>query len=77
MRLAEAGPWWDQAAGSAPDGRLAVFDADLLALEERLAATGGQRVRLQQQAREQLAGEGTPITRLTVARRACQLLAAS
>ena len=44
------------------------------ALEARLAEVGGSRVWAQQQARAQLAERGEPITRLSVARLACQLL---
>ena len=39
-----------------------------------VAIVDGYRVSAQRLAREQLAGEGEPVTRLTVARRACQLL---
>jgi len=71
MRLAEAGPWWDEpvvrdaAAGDA---------AELAAMEADLCDAGGLRVVLQRQAREQLAAEGTPLTRATVTRRAHTLL---
>jgi len=44
------------------------------ALETRLADADGARVWAQQQAREQLATRGEPVTRLAVARLACTLL---
>jgi hypothetical protein len=72
MRLAEAGPWWDEPVGAraVPD----VLDADLAAMEADLADAGGLRPLLQQQAREQLAAEGAPTTRATVTQRAHTLL---
>lgn len=70
MRLAEARPWWDAAAAvSAPDN-----PGDLAALERRLAEQDGRRVWLQQQARAGIIAAGRPVTRLAVARRACELL---
>jgi hypothetical protein len=75
MRLACPGPWWDTdepaphaqpATGHVPD--------ELATLEARLGEVGGLRVPLQPQARRELATQRIPITRLTVARRACQLL---
>ncbi|NAZ85234.1 hypothetical protein GTR00_03775, partial [Kineococcus sp. T90] len=83
MRLAEAGPWWDQvtAADSHPDSHGGDGQAggwgsaeELADLEQRLAELGGQRVGLQAKARTQLAAEGIPVTRSTVLRRACELL---
>ena len=74
MRLAEPGPWWDQPSA---DTRTVLQDQELFELENRLADVGGRRVLLQRQAREQLVNKGLPVTRLTVARRACNLLAAS
>jgi len=71
VRVAEAGPWWDQAplaVGDACDG-----DA-LAAAEARLADLGGSRVTVQAQARAELAQEGMPLTRITVTRRAIQIL---
>jgi len=47
---------------------------DAAALEAKLDALDGQRLQLQQQAREQLTAEGRPITRFTVLRRAVELL---
>jgi hypothetical protein len=74
MRLAEAGPWWDEpttrtTAGDAEVGELAAMEADL-------ADTGGLRVVLQREARDQLAAESAPVTRATVTRRAHALLRA-
>jgi hypothetical protein len=73
MRLAEAGPWWDEpVVRDAPAG-----DAtELAAMEADLCDAGGLRVVLQRQAREQLAAAGAPITRATVTRRAHALLGA-
>jgi hypothetical protein len=74
MRLAEAGPWWDEPLAAAP-----VCDTDvaeLAAMEADLADAGGLRVTLQRQAREQLAAEGTQMTRATVTRRAHELMRA-
>jgi hypothetical protein len=70
MRLAEAGPWWDaDLADGAPS-----IDTSVMAAERRLAEVGGLRLSLQQRAREQLAAEGIPVTRATVATRAVALL---
>jgi hypothetical protein len=71
-RLCCPGPWWDSVTNQAtglPDDR-----TELAAWEARLAEADGLRVWAQRTARDQLAGEGNPITRLTVARRACALL---
>ena len=72
MRLAEAGPWWDE-----PVTATAISDtelAEVAAMEAELAETGGLRVVLQRQARDELAAEGIPATRATVTRRAQALL---
>ncbi|GAA4972507.1 helix-turn-helix domain-containing protein [Kineococcus glutinatus] len=85
MRLAEAGPWWDQvtapdstgSAGGAVAGWAVAGAAsaeELAICEQRLAELGGQRPRLQAQARAELAREGMPVTRSTVVRRACEIL---
>jgi hypothetical protein len=71
MRLVEPGPWWDTPITE--DGPPTV-DGQVLAAERRLADVGGLRVSLQQRAREQLASEGLPVTRATVATRALALL---
>ncbi len=73
MRLAEAGPWWDEVATAH------VTDDDieeLAAMEADLADLGGLRIVLQRQARDELASEGLPATRATVIRRAYELLQA-
>jgi len=72
MRLAEAGPWWDQAT-RAVLGRTAQEQNELDGLEATLAESD-DRALLQGQARRQLTADGEPVTRLTVARRACRLL---
>jgi hypothetical protein len=70
-RVAEAGPWWDETILGLDEG----LDSDqLAALEDRLAETGGVRPLVQRMAREELAVEGMPLTRSTVAQRACAIL---
>jgi hypothetical protein len=69
VRVAEAGPWWDR-----PLTDTAEDAAELTDLETRLAELDGRRLTLQRQAREQLTAEGLPVTRTTVARRACDIL---
>ena len=69
VRVAEAGPWWDR-----PVMDTAADDVDLTELESRLAELDGQRLTLQRRAREELTGEGLPVTRATVTRRACDIL---
>ncbi|MBI4940552.1 MAG: hypothetical protein HY830_07395 [Actinobacteria bacterium] len=78
-RLSCPGPWWDSPtaphnprAGSAAGAEGG--PSELPELERRLAETDGARVALQRRARAQLLLEGSPVTRLTVARRAVQLL---
>ena len=70
-RLAEAGPWWDEPT-TTTENALAV---DVACLEAELDAVDGQRLQLQQRAREQLTAEGRPITRLSIIQRAVELLA--
>ena len=75
MRIAEAGPWWDE-----PVPAPAVAEPspnDLAALEARLDSVDGERVRLQRRARAALQAEGTPLTRTSVLIRAVALLDAS
>ena len=74
MRLAEAGPWWDEPVTAAPVCGGDV--AELAAMEADLADAGGLRVTVQRQAREQLAAEGQLVTRTTVTRRAHELMRA-
>jgi hypothetical protein len=72
MRLAEAGPWWDEPTRvNATSGDV----AELAAMEAALADTDGLRIALQRQAGAELAAEGSPVTRATVTRRAFRLLA--
>jgi len=72
MRLAEAGPWWDHAQRPGLT-RTRQEQAELDGLEATLA-DADDRAHLQHQARQQLAAEGEPVTRLTVARRAARLI---
>jgi hypothetical protein len=82
MRLAEAGPWWDDAATTADRGGDTKHDRPddasdgppLEQVEAELAEADGLRVHLQAQARAQLRAERQPLTRATVLRRAHQLL---
>ncbi len=73
MRLAEAGPWWDQPPPPPPelDG---VDGVDLAALEAELDDIPEQRPALQAKARAELADEHLPVTRATVTARAVQIL---
>jgi hypothetical protein len=73
MRLAEAGPWWDQPTGAQAIGA-AGNSEELARLDKLLDDTDGLRHVLQAQARQQLSDEGTPATRLEVMRRAASLL---
>ncbi|MGV1009839.1 MAG: hypothetical protein ACOYBY_14700 [Dermatophilaceae bacterium] len=70
-RVAEAGPWWDAAVLGTD---LRVDARELVDLEWRLSETGGLRPLVQAQARRELAAEGLPVTRRTVAQRACSIL---
>ncbi len=70
-RVAEAGPWWDATVLGAD---LRIDAGELADLEWRLSETGGLRPLLQAQARTELAGDGVPVTRRTVAQRACSIL---
>lgn len=67
MRLAEAGPWWDEAPSNEPEG-------DIAAMERALLEAGGARVDLQVQARRELERQGMPVTRAGVIRGAFRLL---
>ena len=69
-RLPCAGPWWEAAEQST----VSIADVELAALEARLAEADGARVVVQRNARQQLVAEGQTVTRLAVARRACELL---
>ncbi len=70
-RVVEAGPWWDAAI---VDADLVLDARELADLEWRLSETGGLRPLLQARARTELAQEGLPRTRATVAQRACLIL---
>jgi len=72
MRLAEAGPWWDHA--ERPGLTRTRQEQDELDGLEATLADADDRAALQRTAREQLTAEHEPVTRLTVARRACRLL---
>ena len=69
MRLAEAGPWWDVLQ----EEDLSADTEELARLEARLDSLDGGRVPLQAAARAELVKDGSPLTRRTVLRRACQL----
>ena len=72
MRLAEAGPWWDHA--ERPRLTRTRQEHDETDGLEATLADADDRALLQHRAREQLTAEHEPVTRLTVARRACRLL---
>ncbi len=72
MRLAEAGPWWDHA--ERPGLTRTRQEQDELDGLEATLADADDRAALQRTARQQLTAEYQPLTRLTVARRACRLL---
>jgi hypothetical protein len=72
MRVAEAGPWWDQ---TQPVGPTVDDDArDVDDLEAELDAVAGRRPALQAMARAELTAEQLPLTRATVIRRASEIL---
>jgi len=72
MRLAEAGPWWDQTEEPDPfdERELAEWNAQLDELD-------GRRPALQAQARAELESERLPVTRASVMRRAVEILGRS
>jgi hypothetical protein len=70
MRLAEAGPWWDQP----PPSPAELEGVDLAALEAELDDVAEHRPSLQAKARAELAAEHLPVTRATVTARAVQIL---
>jgi len=72
MRLAEAGPWWDHA--QRPGLTRTRQEQDELDGLEATLADADDRATLQRTARQQLTADSEPVTRLTVARRACRLL---
>ncbi len=72
MRLAEAGPWWDHA--ERPGLARTRQEQDEVDGLEATLADADDHALLLATAREQLTAEHQPVTRLTVARRACRLL---
>ncbi|MGB9372966.1 MAG: hypothetical protein WCA82_02270, partial [Jiangellales bacterium] len=70
MRVAEAGPWWDQPPPPPPE----LDGVDLAALEAELDDVAEHRPALQAKARAELAAEHFPVTRATVTARAVQIL---
>ena len=70
MRMAEAGPWWDQPPPPPPE----LDGVDLAALEAELDDIPEHRPALQAKARAELADEHLPVTRATVTARAVQIL---
>ena len=72
MRLACPGPWWDEVSAARPAAPYP--GPELARLEGRLLEADGRRVWAQQRARADLTDRGEPLTRLNVARRACELL---
>ena len=70
MRVAEAGPWWDQPPPPPPE----LDGVDLAALEAELDDIAEHRPALQAKARAELAAEHLPVTRATVTARAVQIL---
>lgn len=75
MRLPCPGPWWELAdRAQAGNGTDPADAAELERLEACLVEVDGRRVALQRRARAELDAEGQPLSRLAVARRACELL---
>ncbi len=70
MRVAEAGPWWDELAASAAP----VDEGLIAALEQRLDDLGGHRPALQARARAELKAQNLPLNRSSVVQRACDIL---
>ena len=73
MRLACPGPWWDEVR-QAPTATAGEEHGEW---EARLLEADGRRVWAQQRARADLTDRGLPVSRLNVARRACELLDAA
>ena len=72
-RLTCPGSWWDAAElAAAPHGQ--DQETEPAELSAQLAEVGGERVRVQRLAREQLAADGMVVSQLDVARRAVALL---
>lgn len=77
MRLACPGPWWDDGGDVSAVTAGEEEHGELAALEARLLEADGRRIWAQQHARADLTDRGLPLTRLNVARRACELLDAA
>jgi hypothetical protein len=75
MRVAEAGPWWDEPpASEAPGDAADPYGVDLRAMELALLEAPGVRIELQVRARRALEEAGIPVTRNAVIRGAYRLL---
>jgi hypothetical protein len=76
MRVAEAGPWWDEPTTTheATDAASEPNAVDLRAMELALLEAGGVRIELQTRARRALDEAGVPVTRNAVVRGAYRLL---
>jgi hypothetical protein len=76
MRVAEAGPWWDEppVTDQATAGTREANDVDPRAMELVLLEAGGVRIELQMRARRALELAGVPVTRNAVIRGAYRLL---
>jgi hypothetical protein len=67
-------PWWEAARAAGRPVAEGDASGQLVDLEARLGEADGRRVWAQRRARQELAARGEPVTRLSVARWACELL---
>jgi hypothetical protein len=76
MRVAEAGPWWDEppTTDEATSDTRETDGLDLRAMELALLEAGGVRIELQIRARRTLEEAGVPVSRNAVVRGAYRLL---
>jgi hypothetical protein len=74
MRPTAPGSWWDLASRPAPAALTEAEDAELQQLNEQLEQLPDGGVGARHTARAQLTAERQPRTRLSIARRAVQLL---
>ena len=74
MRLAEAGPWWDETEAAAQGSAASVEEVE--AAVAQLEELGGLRPLLQQQARDELRREGVALCRASVSLRAVDIFRA-
>jgi hypothetical protein len=76
MRVAEAGPWWDEppTTDEATDNATEPGGVDLRTMELALLEAGGVRIEMQTRARRTLEDAGIPVTRSAVIRGAYRLL---